>query len=40
MFFTLVVTEVDEILDVVMGSNVLYILKKRGGERTSKSVLN
>lgn len=42
MFFPLVVTEVDEIFNVVMGSYVLYILKKKkkGGERTSKNVLN
>lgn len=28
VFFTLVVTEVDEIFNVVMGPNVFYILKK------------
>lgn len=32
MFFALVVTEVDEIFNVVMGSYVLYILKQRRGK--------
>ena len=39
MFFALVVTKVDEILNVVMGPDVLYVLKKRR-VRTSKNVLN
>lgn len=39
VLFALVVTEVDEVFNVVMGSDVLYILK-RGEEGTCKNVLN
>ena len=32
VFFVLVVTKVDKIFNIVMGSYVLYILKKRRGK--------
>lgn len=38
MFFLLVVAEVDEILDVIMRSDVLYILGKRQRKDVSNQV--
>ena len=33
VLFALVVIEVDEIFNVVVGSDILYILKKKKGEK-------